>query len=320
MIGGRKITESIAKVRRAEAMVVLAAIMFGTTGTAQALGPQGIPPAGLGAARLVLGGAMLAMWAPRKLKGNIFNGDSPCAMLAAVVGIVAYQPLFFAAVQQVGVAFGTVITIGTGPFIAGVLSWLTGAGRPGNRWLAATTIGVSGVAILLLSDAEVSADVAGASCALGAGAAYAVFTVALKSMLSRGAEPAAATITVFALAGILSLPLLLISGAQWLLTPGGLAVAAYLAIFPTALSYVLYLRGLNRLPATTVTTLVLAEPVTATFLGVAVLGEGVSVLAMTGAVLVLLGLLVVATDQAARHDIDDALHDEDQPPLSQDRE
>ena len=42
---------------------------------------------------------------------------------------------------------------------------------------------------------------------------------------------------------------------------------------PTALAYVLFARGLGRLSAATVTTLVLAEPLVATLLGVAVLGE-----------------------------------------------
>ena len=43
--------------------VLLAALCFGTTGTAQALGPGGIDPAAVGAARIACGGALLVLFA-----------------------------------------------------------------------------------------------------------------------------------------------------------------------------------------------------------------------------------------------------------------
>src|SRR3954469_14563024 len=39
--------------------VLLASLCFGTTGTAQALGPDGLAPVGVGAARILVGGALL---------------------------------------------------------------------------------------------------------------------------------------------------------------------------------------------------------------------------------------------------------------------
>ena len=36
--------------------VLLASLCFGTTGTAQALGPSGLSPAGVGAGRILVGG------------------------------------------------------------------------------------------------------------------------------------------------------------------------------------------------------------------------------------------------------------------------
>ena len=55
--------------------VLLAALCFGTTGTAQALGPDGLAPAGVGAARILVGGALLvavALLAPacRRSRGS----------------------------------------------------------------------------------------------------------------------------------------------------------------------------------------------------------------------------------------------------------
>jgi DME family drug/metabolite transporter len=251
--------------RRARVMILIAAVMFGTTGTAQELGPDDIPPAAVGAARVVLGGALLVAWSlrrPRRFESGRWRTSSP---ISAALSIAAYQPLFFLAVERVGVALGTVIAIGTGPFFAGALSW-SGAERPRAGWVMASAIAVAGVALLLLSDAEVAGDAGGVACALAAGMAYARYTVAFKGMLVRGASPAGATGAVFAVAALFALPLLLAAGADWLLTPRGLALGAFLAIVPTALGYILYLRGLDRLSAPTVTTPVLAEPVTAALL------------------------------------------------------
>ncbi len=44
----------------ARALVLLAAVLFGTTGTAQALGPEGSPLT-VGAARVAVGAALLAL-------------------------------------------------------------------------------------------------------------------------------------------------------------------------------------------------------------------------------------------------------------------
>ena len=40
--------------------VIAAAVLFGTTGTSQALGPDGTTPLGVGAVRLLIGGTALA--------------------------------------------------------------------------------------------------------------------------------------------------------------------------------------------------------------------------------------------------------------------
>jgi DME family drug/metabolite transporter len=63
---------------------------------------------------------------------------------------------------------------------------------------------------------------------------------------------------------------------------------------PTALAYVLFARGLRRLTPGETATLTLAEPLTATGLGVLVLGERPGAVAVAGAALVLAGLLALA--------------------------
>src|SRR5947207_1981376 len=93
--------------------VLVAAVLFGTTGTAQALGPAGLSPLTVGAARVVIGGAVLGMLAlalPRPA-----TRISPALVLVAGAAVATYQLTFFEAVHRAGVAVGAVIAIGCGP-------------------------------------------------------------------------------------------------------------------------------------------------------------------------------------------------------------
>ena len=71
-------------------------------------------------------------------------------------------------------------------------------------------------------------------------------------------------------------------------------MAAYLAAGPTVLAYLLFARGLRRLTASETTTIVLAEPVTASILGVTVLHQPLGTMAIAGVVLVIAGIGVLA--------------------------
>jgi DME family drug/metabolite transporter len=65
-------------------------------------------------------------------------------------------------------------------------------------------------------------------------------------------------------------------------------------VVPTALAYLLFARGLSRIAASETATLTLAEPLTATLLGVIALGERPGLAAAAGAALVLSGLALLA--------------------------
>src|SRR5688500_19566468 len=83
--------------RMARLQVLLAALCFGTTGTAQALGPDGIDPAAVGAARIACGGALLVLFAllVRHAPGPAW---ARLPVLTGAAGVAAYQASFFAAV------------------------------------------------------------------------------------------------------------------------------------------------------------------------------------------------------------------------------
>ena len=100
---------------------------------------------------------------------------------------------------------------------------------------------------------------------------------------------------LFGLAAVVSLPLLAATDAAWLATGPGLAMALWLGLVATTLAYVLFGIGLRGLAPATVSTLTLAEPLTAGILGVAVLGETLTAGGVLGLVVLAVGIVVLAT-------------------------
>jgi drug/metabolite transporter, DME family len=275
--------------------VLLAAICFGTTGTAQALGPAASPVA-VGAARIVLGGALLVAVA-RTIAVRLPRLDG--TVLGIAVAVAIYQLSFFAAVKLTGVAVGTVVAIGTGPAAAGVLGRLVNGERLTRRWGLATACAAAGVA-LLAGDGGATVDPGGIALAVAAGVGYAACTVLSKRLLVAGHAPEGVIAAGFGGAAVLLVPVLAIAGPGFLASAGGLGLAVYLAAVPTALAYVLFSRGLRLLSSGETATLVLAEPLTAAALGVVALGEHPSATAGAGALLVLCGLAVLAAPDGRR--------------------
>lgn len=130
------------------------------------------------------------------------------------------------------------------------------------------------------------------------GLSYAAYTVLAKQQLDAGHRPAAVMAAAFNLRGVLSLPLLTTQPLGWLASGDGVLLALYLGLVTVTVGYLLFVRGLAALPAGPVTTLMLAEPVVATALGI-VRDERLTWLGAAGAGLVLIGLLVQGRGSAA---------------------
>ena len=104
--------------------------------------------------------------------------------------------------------------------------------------------------------------------------------------------------TFFLGGAVLLAPALLVADTDGLTTGKGIAMVFWLGVATTAVSYVLFSAGLQRLQSSTVATLSLTEPLTAALLGVLVLGERPGLVAVLGALVLLSGLLVI--DDRAR--------------------
>lgn len=278
--------------------ILLAACLWGTTGTARTFAPAGAGPLAVGAARIVAGGLVLLVFALRggALRGLVSQGArARCLIALGAAAVAGYQAAFFAATARTGVAIGTVVTIGAAPALAGVLSVLTGLQRwPGGRWLAATAAAVAGCALLVTGGHAAGASPAGIALALLASCCYAVYAVITSYLIGHGGHDRAVIGAIFGGAALLLLPVLFVSPVGWLASGRGLAVTAYLAVLTTAAGYLLYARGLRTTPVTTATTLGLAEPAIAAVLGLTVLGERLGVTGFTGLAVLALGLVTLA--------------------------
>jgi DME family drug/metabolite transporter len=269
--------------------VVVAATLWGTTGTSRELGPDSSSALSVGAVRVVIGGAVLAAASARRgFRFRVVEWQI-APVLVAIAAQAAYQPLLFGGVERAGISVGTVVGIGTAPIAGGLLGRLVRHERLGPIWYAATAIGITGAALLARGgDDEAGDDVAlGLLLAIGAGVAYAVYLAATRRLLFSGA-------------GIVLAPVALLSDLGWLAEGGGALVALWLGIVTVGVAYPLLSRGLEIVGIGPTATLTLAEPATAATLGIVVLDERLTSAGWGGLVLVLGAIALEARATAAK--------------------
>jgi DME family drug/metabolite transporter len=282
-------------------LALASAALFGTTGTARALGPD-VSASAVGAARLV-GGALARTLAALVLEGGAslrvaVRRPRACRwILTAAAATAVYQGAFFAAVAHAGVALGTVVAIGSAPLLTGLLSRLVTGEPLTYRWGAATMLAVIGCGLLLLPGRSGSVGAGGVALALVAGMAYATYTVSAKRLLDSGARPLPILAISLGIGAVLVVPVLAVSDLGPLARPSGVAMLPWLVLAGTVAPYVLYVRALGLVPATRVGTLALAEPLTATALGILLLGERPGLYAALGGGLVLAALVSLTIER-----------------------
>nr|WP_237447772.1 DMT family transporter [Nocardioides flavescens] len=288
---------------RSWSAVLLAALCFATTGTAQALADVDASPLAVGLARVALGGGLLALWAlrarpapaDRRTTGALGRMPSWALVAVGAGGVMAYQPTFFAGTSANGVAVGTVVALGTAPVATGLADALLRRRAPSRRWTVSTALAIVGLVLVSgVLDAGAGLGGAGVLWSVAAGASYAGYAVTGKELLDRGWGSGVVMGAMFGAAAAVALPVLALTGPDWLLGTRGLLLVVWLGVVTTTVAYLLFGWGLARLPATTVATLTLAEPLCAAVLGVLVLDERLDALASLGLV-VIAGALVVLT-------------------------
>lgn len=280
--------------RAAVAMTMGAAALFGTAGTAQALGPAGVTPTAIAEMRLGLGGLLMLALLPvlgQRITSVWRFLRMPLVWLAALCCLL-YQVLYFTGVQYAGVALGSLLVMGSVPVFAGLLGAFVGHRIIGS-WLAATAVCITGLVLLSLDGIQ-GGDAKGVAAAIAGGFFGSIFVLVTKALIDRGEAPVQANIASYLIAGVALLPLLFLlpQSLNWVLTVSGALLALYLGFFAMALPNILWVKGLTALAPGPSSTLMLTEPAVATLLGIMVLGETLTLAGVIGLVLVMVGLLL----------------------------
>lgn len=271
--------------------VLVGAMLWGTTGTAQTFMPQTIHPLGVGASRLAVGGFSLLIFLIVLRKIEFRNWPWKPTIYAAL-SMAVFQYLFFSSVRLTGVAIGTVVTIGSAPVFSGLIEWLLVKRRPTRVWLSATVLAIIGCGLLFLNKEGVVVNPIGVIMSLGAGSLFAIYTLVNKEVLE-SAPAVSAVAVIFSLSAIMLFPFLFIFETDGLFTARGIAVVLFLGLATTSISYILFSIGLKYIPSSSAVTLSLAEPLTAAILSVLVVGERLSYTSWGGVTLLLGGILVL---------------------------
>jgi len=283
----------------AAAALVVASVLWGTTGTAASFLPDNVSPLATGAATMAIGGALLFVVSARGALAALSDPRARRWVALGAVGVFVYPLAFYSAMDLAGVAIGNVVALGSGPLFAALLEWVLEHRRPSKRWGGATVLAIVGIAALALGARQGSAAadgvLPGVIVGLAAGASYALYTYASSRAIGTGHRGRSVMGAMFGVGAVLLSPVLLAYGDTLVQSGGTIAITAYLAVGPMFVAYLFFGAALLSLRSSTVTTITLLEPVVATLLAVLVVGERLAVLGWLGIALILAGVAITAT-------------------------
>lgn len=282
------------------ACVVGAALLWGTTGTSQALAGGSLSPQWFGALRLLFAALFFLAFAGvgGGLTRHAWHGLPRSAALGAGLCMAVYNLSFFAGVLQIGVGAGTAIALGSGPIWAGVLQALLQRQPPTAAWWLGTVVAITGGVLLSLGQGASAISALGVALCLASGLSYAIYAVLNKHMVGRSPS-ATITLAAFAVAALVSLPAALMGSGWPTLGLRDLAAVAYTGMVTAGVGYLLFSIALQHIRPATAVTLALTEPVVAFALAVALLGEPAGTTALIGLGLVVAGVLGVVRSELA---------------------
>jgi DME family drug/metabolite transporter len=280
--------------------LVLAGLLWGTGGlTGTLLGrAAGLSPLSVAALRLLAGGTLIVVF--RVVPGRRWPAGRAAWTRIALTGLLAatFQSAYFSSVSLTSVSLATLVTIGATPVIVLAAELLLGRRRLDRSAAARTVLALAGLGLLVglpSGGYGAAAVLESAGMALVAAAGFAALTLA-GAVPVPGLDDETVTGLGFTAGGLIVLPLAALTGGLALRpSVAALGWLAALATGPTAVAYTLYFRGLRRAPASTGALLSLLEPLTATVLSVAFLGNRLGPSGIAGA-----ALLAVAVLSAAR--------------------
>lgn len=287
--------------------ILIASIVWGTTGTAATFAPE-VSAVAIGAAAMGIGGLLQAVLA---FKGIVATRHALIAqwpyLVFGAVAVAIYPLAFYASMRMAGVTIGTLISLGSAPLLSAFIEYKLDGHRLSLRWATGASIGILGMVLLCLGEAggghvseTANSAIIGMVLGLVAGLTYAIYSWCARRVMQRGISSTTTMGTMFGLGGLLLMPVLIVTGEAFLTSWNNAAVGIYMAIIPMFLGYVCFGYGLGRVKASVATTLTLFEPVVAAFFAVIIVGERLAPIGWFGVLLVVICLIVITAPVKAR--------------------
>jgi len=272
-------------------------VLWGSTWLFIKLGLRDLPPLQFAALRMTLAAAVLLPFAAR---AGLFRAGRRASFRVAAVGLIQIglpYALLFAAQQWVASGLSAVL-FATFPIWLLLLARALLPGQPLTpAKLFAAALGIAGIAVLQLPSLRAAG--AGHRAALGGSLIVAAaMLVALANVLvRRGFEAIPPVVLTFGQVAAGAALLLVLAGtleagrsAAW--TPRAAAAIVYLAVFGTAVPYLLLFWLLPRIPVAAIGAIPLVDTTIAVCLGSLVLREPIGWHLLAGGCLVLIAAAI----------------------------
>lgn len=286
-------------------LVALAAALWGTDALLRAPLAGALPAATLVFWEHLILVVVLAPWLPRAWRvWRAQPARSRAALVVIGAGASALATVLFTQAFVIGGPVTPLVLQKLQPLVAALAAtWLLGERLRPGYWLYAVPALVGAWLIAFADPFDVAVDAAlAALLATLAATLWALGTV-LGRYVGAGVAPHDLMVLRFALGLPASAVVLAVSGSSVAVTPAQLGPVALLALIPGLLGLALYYVGLRTTPAARATLAELAFPVTATLLGVTVLGGSLSATQALGLVVVVGSVTALGLRERSRHPV-----------------
>jgi drug/metabolite transporter (DMT)-like permease len=289
---------------RGTALIVFSSCCFGTSGVlAKAAIDAGLSPEQVASARICLGAVILlagtALFRPKALR--VRRRELPTLVAYGLVGVAAVQLLYFVAVSRLPIGVAMLLEYLSPVLVTLWVRFVRGTRLHRAMWLG-VGLAVTGLVLVAQVWDGLALDTVGVIAGLATAACSATYFL-LGERSVAASDPVGITTwglvigaaAVTAVAPVWSLPGTVTFGdtafGRW--HPPVWVLLLAVALVATVVAYLAGMAALRHLPSAVVSVLSLIEPVTATALAWALLGQSLTVVQVIGGVVLLGGALIV---------------------------
>lgn len=282
-------------------LVTLAAVLWGTIGvvTQAIYNTDSTTPLFINLGRMIIAMPILGAGAWHVMGRQMFNVPRRDLLLMLFSGMMltTSQALYFEAIRYSGVTIPTLLTMCISPLLVALGAVALKFEQLSRQTVAALVCALIGSVLLVGVHPDAGAD--GENLAMGVvlsliTAIFYAGTILSGRFLAANYHPLQVTALNFLAGGALLVILNLASGVVTPQTADGWLLIVYLGLFPTALAYWVFQKGLRTVSATTASIISMLDPLVAAVLAWLLFGEMLSTMGMSGAALLIVSIFLLS--------------------------